>query len=90
MITFTNFHKDRRKIEDFLFIAKFWARELFFTHPLQGAYKYVPVGLKSTLLEQAFNQGTMCEWDNLVQLNDHADLSTIFSCRDSSKSICCR
>ena len=30
MIIFTKFHKDRRKIEDFLLIATIWAREFFF------------------------------------------------------------
>ena len=33
MIIFTKFHKDRRKIVDFLLIAKFWAWELFFYSP---------------------------------------------------------
>ena len=34
MIIFTKFHKDRRTIVDFLLITRFWARELFFIHPL--------------------------------------------------------
>ena len=33
MIIFTKFHKDWRKIVNFLLIAKFWARELFFGTP---------------------------------------------------------
>ena len=40
MIIFTKFHKDWRKIEDFLPIAKFWARELFFAHPLSDYNKH--------------------------------------------------
>ena len=34
IIIFTKFHKDRRKIVDFLVIAMIWAWELFFNHPL--------------------------------------------------------
>ena len=34
MNIFSKFHKDRRKIVDFLLIPKFWARELFLGHPL--------------------------------------------------------
>ena len=40
MIIFTKFHKDRRKIEDFLLHAKFWAKKLFFCSPS----KYVDEG----------------------------------------------
>ena len=38
MIIFTKFYKDWRKLTDFLLIVKFWAWELFFTHPLFGFF----------------------------------------------------
>ena len=43
MIIFTMFHKDRRKIEDFLPIAKFWARDLFCT---PSNFKNLSTGLE--------------------------------------------